>query len=75
MIMAWMCAEVLRSYGDEKEWRVAAGRMVDMIAKGGEPHELYDCKTGKPLGAAQLGWSCSVYMQLVHDLNRKGSGG
>jgi len=66
--MAWMCAEVLRSYGYDKEWRAAAERLVKMMAQGGEPHELYDCKTGKPLGAPQLGWSCSLFMQLVQDL-------
>jgi len=69
--MAWMCTEVLRAYGYEKEWRVAAERLVNMIALNGDPHELYDCKTGKPLGAPQLGWSCSVFMQLAHNMNRR----
>jgi len=65
--IAWAMTEILRIHGYERERQEAVRRLLDMMTQHQDLSELYSSSTGKPLGAAALGWTCAVLMLLCRD--------
>ena len=65
MPIAYLMLECLAKYGFHKEKQIAAERLYAVIAADDDVHELFDSATGKGLGAAQQGWTCAIFIELL----------
>ncbi len=65
--IAYLMTEVLRKYGYEKERREAIRRLLNVMIAAGPPYELYNSQTGEPMGASELGWSCSLAIHWIEE--------
>lgn len=65
MPIAFLMLECLEKYGFIREKREATLRLYHVIAADDGVHELFDSKTGKGMGAAQQGWTCAIFIELI----------
>ena len=65
MPIAFLMLECLDKYGFVNEKHEAALRLYQIIASDDGVHELFDSQTGKGMGAAQQGWTCAIFIELI----------
>lgn len=68
MPVAWLMLELLDRLGFAAERRAAARRMYEIIVADGDCHELYDSRSGAPLGNPQQGWTAAILLRLHREM-------